>query len=121
MKLFKAIVAGGRDFNDAGLMVGRLDYFLSSKSGCTKISIISGMAKGADTLGASYAEVRGYLVWPYPANWELHGKSAGYKRNQEMAEVADVLVAFWDGKSRGTKHMIDIMRKLNKPVRVVKY
>lgn len=45
------------------------------------------------------------------ANWEKHGKSAGYKRNQEMANVSTHLIAFWDGKSRGTKHMIDIAKR----------
>lgn len=50
-------------------------------------------------------------VEKYPANWDKYGKSAGYIRNEEMAKVADSLLAIWDGKSRGTKHMIDIATK----------
>ena len=42
----------------------------------------------------------------YPAEWEKHGKAAGYKRNARMADNADGLLAVWDGESRGTKHMI---------------
>lgn len=65
---------------------------------------------------------RGRLgVLSCPADWDKHGKSAGYKRNEEMARNADALIAFWDGKSKGTKHMIDIARECNLPARIVKY
>ena len=57
----------------------------------------------------------------YPAQWKKFGKRAGYRRNEQMAEVADALIAFWDGSSRGTKHMIDIMNEKNLLVRVVEY
>lgn len=70
--------------------------------------VICGMAKGADTHGKHYAIENNIEVLEFPANWNLHGKSAGYKRNVEMAENADSLIAIWDGESKGTKHMIDI-------------
>jgi hypothetical protein len=57
----------------------------------------------------------------FPPDWKKYGKSAGYRRNKEMAEVADALVAFWDGKSKGTANMIDLMRKAGKPLKIVYY
>lgn len=56
-----------------------------------------------------------------PADWDLYGKSAGFKRNVQMAEYADALVAFWDGASSGTKHMIETAQKMGLDVRVKKY
>ena len=57
----------------------------------------------------------------FPADWKKYGKSAGYVRNSEMAEVAESLIAFWDGKSRGTKNMIDIAKNKGLKVRIVNY
>ena len=57
----------------------------------------------------------------YPADWERHGRAAGPIRNEEMAEVSDALIAFWDGKSRGTKSMIEIARRKGLQVAVVRY
>jgi hypothetical protein len=54
----------------------------------------------------------------YPADWERYGKSAGYRRNKEMALVAQALVAFWDGESLGTKHMIDIAHKYKLTIKI---
>jgi len=114
----KVIVAGGRNFNDYALMTERLNYLLSNQS---EIIIVSGLAKGADSLALRYAKEKGYPVISCPANWDKYGKSAGYRRNEEMANIADALVAFWDGQSRGTKHMIDIMTRLEKIVRIINY
>ena len=82
--------------------------------------VVSGGARGADSLGERYALERNLPCKIFPANWELHGKSAGYKRNAEMAEYADALVAFWDGESKGTGHMIDLAEKKRIQIRVVK-
>ena len=72
-------------------------------------------------LGEQYGKQRGYKINYFPADWKTFGKSAGYIRNQEMAENADALVAFWDGKSRGTANMIDIAQRYNLRVRIVRY
>jgi hypothetical protein len=73
--------------------------------------VVSGMARGVDTLGIDWA-VENWLPWKeFYADWKHYGKSAGYKRNEEMAIYADALVAIWDGKSKGTKHMIDLANK----------
>lgn len=85
-----------------------------------KLEIVSGGARGADSLGEFYAEERGYLIKQFIPDWEI-GKQAGYLRNLEMAKYADALVAFHDGKSKGTQHMIDLAKKENLLVRVVNY
>ena len=66
-----------------------------------------------------YANERGYPIKQFPADWNKYGKSAGYKRNEEMAKYADALIAFWDGKSKGTKHMIDLAKRYGLKVKVV--
>jgi len=74
---------------------------------------------GADRLGEQWASKHGIPVKQFPAQWRKHGHSAGYKRNETMADNADALIALWDGKSRGTKHMIDIARRKGLPVYVL--
>jgi len=73
--------------------------------------VISGTARGADSAGEHWANALDIPVKRFPADWDKHGRSAGYLRNEEMANHADALVAVWDGSSRGTKHMIDIARR----------
>jgi ABC-type enterochelin transport system substrate-binding protein len=114
----KVIIAGGRNFNDYNKLIESCDNILVNQK---DVEIVSGTAAGADTLGERYAQEKGYEVKKFPAQWDLYGKSAGYKRNQQMAEYADGLIAFWDGKSKGTKHMIDIANKMGLKVRVVRY
>ena len=116
--MFKLIVAGGRDFDDYQLLKNKLDKLLQNK---TEVEIVCGKAKGADTLGERYAKEKGYLVKEFPAQWDKFGKRAGYLRNEEMAKYADACVAFWDEKSRGTKHMIDLAKKHKLKIRVINY
>lgn len=82
---------------------------------------MSGHARGADQMGETYAQSKGYDVKIMPADWNRYGKSAGPIRNRAMADVSDVLVAFWDGKSRGTMHMISLARAKGLRVHVVGY
>jgi ABC-type enterochelin transport system substrate-binding protein len=114
----KIIIAGGRNFNDYNKLRESCDNILVNQK---DVEIVSGTAAGADTLGERYAQEKGYEVKKFPAQWDLYGKSAGYKRNQQMAEYADGLIAFWDGKSKGTKHMIDIATNKGLKVRVIRY
>lgn len=79
-----------------------------SKSGFKITKVISGTAQGVDTLGEYWAIENSIPLWRFPADWNQYGKRAGYLRNQQMADVADALIAIWDGESKGTKHMIDI-------------
>ena len=114
------IIAGGRNFNDYNLVKSTMDNLLQHKQDC-EIIIVNGGANGADRLGLLYGNEKGYTVKDFPADWELHGKRAGYLRNQEMSNYADAAVVFWDGVSRGSKHMIDISTKDGKEVRVIRY
>lgn len=121
MDEFKLIIAGGRDFHDYNLLT---KVFQNGAIGPLKqyrVSVVSGMARGADLLGRKYALGIGVQVYEFPADWDTHGKRAGFLRNQEMAEFADGLLAFWDGQSRGTADMIGRMRRLAKPVKIVRY
>lgn len=118
---FKVIIAGGRDFNDYELLREKCDKYLSSKLLTHSIVILSGSARGADSLGERYAAEHNFQIQRFPANWEKDGKCAGFLRNKQMAEAADALVAFWDGRSRGTGHMISLARMRNLQVRIVSY
>lgn len=117
--MFRVIVAGGRDFNDYVLLTETMDKYLVDVKG--NIAIVCGKARGADTLGEQYAKAHGYSVFEFPADWKRYGKSAGFIRNTEMAKNADALVAFWDGQSLGTKHMIATATQCGMDVHVVRY
>jgi len=82
--------------------------------------VVSGTARGIDLSGEEWAKEQNIPITRFPAKWELFGKSAGYKRNTEMAEYADALLAIYDGTSKGTKHMINLAEKKDLKV-VVKY
>ena len=111
----KVIVAGSRDFNDYTLLCSILDGLFPKRD----IEIVSGSARGADRLGERYAEDRWLNCMKFPANWAKYGKSAGLIRNQEMADYADILVAFWDYSSTGTKDMIARAKKEGLEVHVI--
>lgn len=121
MKNFKVIIAGSRGFSNYKLLKEKCNEYLREKRKEYNIIIISGGARGADTLGEKYAQDEGFSLEVFPANWNKFGKSAGFRRNEQMGEVADALIAFWDGKSHGTKHMIEIMENKKLLVRVVNY
>ena len=103
----KVIIAGSREFDDYNTLCKVCDYMLQNQ---TEIEIVSGTAYGADQLGEKYAREHGYKLTYFPANWDKYGKSAGYRRNVEMAQYADAAIIFWDGRSKGTGHMIDIAK-----------
>ena len=101
----KVIIAGSRDFFDLEAMKVICDNLLET---IPVDEFVSGTAKGADRTGEKYAEHKGIPVVKFPANWDKHGKIAGFIRNNEMADYAHMLIAFWDGKSPGTRHMIKV-------------
>lgn len=117
--MFRVIVAGGREFKDYQLLEKTLDDFLQDRKEPTRI--LCGMAHGADELGLLYAHWHNYELEKHPAKWDIHGKRAGFIRNEEMANNADALIAFWDGKSHGTKDMIKRAKKHGLDIRVIRY
>ncbi len=115
----KLIIAGGRNFTDYQTLCKVCDNLLQDQ---TNIEIVSGAYyKGADKLGEQYAKERGYKITYFPAHWKRYGKAAGPKRNQAMANYADALIAFWDGKSKGTKNMIDLAKNRDLKVKICSY
>lgn len=104
----KVIVAGTRSFDDYALLKSELDKALPPLS---PVTIFTGGARGADTLAEFYAMENDIPVVRFIPNWRIYGISAGPIRNSEMARDADALIAFWDGKSAGTKDMINKARQ----------
>ena len=120
METFRLIIAGGREFSDYALLQKKVDVMLSAKRFSYQIEIVTGKAKGADTLGGQYAKANGFAVKEVPADWSI-GKSAGYECNKEMAEYAHACICFWDGRSKETEHMIDLANANKIPLRIIPY
>ena len=120
----RIIVAGGRDFDNYILLSETMDSVLERYT-VSEVSIVSGCCQGADTLGERYAKEHGIPVVRFPADWQAYGKAAGPIRNRKMAEYASegegVLVAFWDGGSRGTASMIRLAEKYGLKTKIITY
>lgn len=108
----KIIIAGSRDMplKDFDTIQTAIDA-----SGFDVTEVVSGTAKGADSLGAYWAMLHGVPVKEFPADWKLNGHSAGFIRNKEMAEYADGLIVFIYYESHGSKHMLRTMAGMDKP------
>lgn len=128
MKELRIIIAGSRDFNDYELLKKSAIEIITKKTMLPDLTrIVSGGARGADTLGERFANEMGLEISRFIPDWDGLGKRAGYVRNAEMAKFAveddndGMLIAFWDGQSRGTKHMIDLAKKYGLEVHVVNF
>ena len=97
----RVIIAGSRVIKDYELVKKAV---ADSKFDITEV--VCGMASGVDSLGERYAKEHGIPVAYYPAEWDVHGRRAGYIRNIEMAKNADALIAIIRNNSPGTMHMI---------------
>ena len=101
------IVCGGRDFADYSLFETSMDRLLSYYE---NIRLVSGHASGADSFAERYAAERRLEIEVFPAEWKKYGRAAGPIRNLAMLDYAKEavpeVVAFWDGKSKGTKDML---------------
>ena len=111
----KLIIAGSRTFTDYQLLCQTL-----APEHHRITQVITGGARGADQLGYRWAWKHAIRHQLFRADWERFGKSAGVRRNYQRAQEGDVLVAFWDSQSPGTRHMIACMEQLSKPVVVVR-
>lgn len=115
--MVKVIVAGGRDFNDFEFLESSMLNLYPDLD----LEVVGGEAKGADSLGKQFAYKHKLKYHSFPADWKNLGRKAGTLRNIQMGDFADRLVAFWDGESRGTKHMIDYATSKGLEVVVLKY
>ena len=116
--MIKVIIAGSRGFTNYDLLASTCEHMLQNHE---DVEIVSGGANGADKLGEIFAEEKGYEIKQFVPEWSIHGGAAGYLRNKTMAAYADALIAFWDGTSKGTSHMIQIAGQLDLKIKVCKY
>lgn len=111
MRSNRIIIAGSRR------VVDMMHVVTAVKNSGWKIGeVVSGCAPGADSLAIAYAETHGLPLRKFPANWKKYGSAAGPIRNVAMAEYAHGLIAVWDWASPGTRHMIETMWEMDKPV-----
>jgi len=109
----KTIIAGSRSITD----FSTVEKAVEESGWKNKITeIVSGCARGIDKLGEMWARNHGIPVKRFPADWDKHGRSAGYRRNIDMAKYGDALVAIWRNNSKGTANMVNTMKKLGKPI-----
>ena len=114
---YKLAIIGGRDFNDQDLLLKYMGLFLFEDVE----EIVSGGANGADSLGERYANYYGIPVKIFKAEWAKYSKSAGFIRNQTIVDNCDMVLAFWDGVSRGTADTIAKAKKAKKPTFIIYY
>ena len=113
----KLAIVGSRSITDKQFVFDTLDYY--TKNVQEEIIVISGGAKGIDSLGALWAESRGYSTEIYLPDWDLHGKKAGFLRNSQIVEAATHLIAITTG-SNGTADSIKKAQQRGIPTRIVK-
>lgn len=124
--MLKMIVNGSRGFSNYVYLRDALkELFMIKGYNPTQVEIISGGARGADQYAIRFATEYNLKLTIMNADWGVHGKRAGIIRNQEMLDYATsdpndraMLISFWDGKSKGTKHMIDIAQKSGIDIRL---
>lgn len=106
--MLRCIIAGSR----VGVSYDDVSKAMEGCPWTSEISeVVSGKARGVDTMGEQWAKENSIPIKEFPADWKKWGKSAGSRRNEEMGDYAHALVAVWDGLSRGSKHMIDYATK----------
>lgn len=107
----KVIIAGSRTITDYNLVIKAV-----KDSGFTITEVVCGAANGVDSLGERYAKENNIKLSYFYADWSGKGRAAGTLRNEQMGNYSDCLIAIWDGKSPGTKHMINYAKNFSKLV-----
>ena len=110
----KIAVIGSRTFTDYDVLKKALDQYPA-------FILVSGGAKGADKLAEQYADEKGYEKIILKPDWKKYGKGAGLKRNQEIINLADEVVSFWNKMSEGTGHSLELARKKGMPVTIITF
>ena len=114
----RLIVAGSRNFNDYQFVKDEVTKYINDLGNV--VEIVSGKAKGVDTLGERIAEELGLKIAEFPADWEKFGKRAGYLRNTEMGKYATHAIIFCNSEDKGSTMMLNIMKYFKKPYRHIK-
>lgn len=113
-------IIGSRSFNDYDLLVDHLHtWIVDDRDECAITEVISGGAKGADSLAARWAKEHGIKLTEFIPDWDGLGKKAGFIRNEDIVKAADVVLAFWDGVSKGTQNSLSIAKRLKKTTIIV--
>lgn len=117
----KLAIVGSRTFNDYELLKNEINKLISEYNITEITEIVSGGAKGADSLAERYAKENNLKLTIFPAEWDKYGKKAGYIRNDKIWQYADLGVAFWDGKSKGTQHSFKLAEKYKKRLKIIRF
>ena len=110
-------IVGSRDFKDRDL----LEFILKKIIHDEKVIIVSGGARGADKLAEEFADKYNIPKIIHKPDWLKYGKRAGYIRNKLIVRDSNIIIAFWDGKSKGTKYTIKLTKEAGKPVIIILY
>lgn len=116
--MVKLAIVGSRDYTDYESFKAIVDSIISLNN-LNVYKIISGRARGTDTMAEQYAKENSIPMQVFKANWEIFGKKAGMMRNRDIVANSDYVLAFWDGESKGTKGTIDMARKDGKLLKVM--
>ena len=124
--MFSLAVVGSRSFDDYQLMEYEIDRIFKRKwldDPERRMCIVSGGARGADQLAKRYVKEHNKEVHyvEHPPDWKLHGKAAGKIRNVDIVKDSKMVLAFWDGKSKGTKHTLSVAQTLGTKTKVVRF
>ncbi len=114
----RIVVAGCRDYYNYNEAKEFINHCLKSFNAEDTFVFLSGNCRGADQLGERFAEETGLSVELYPAEWKKHGKAAGPIRNKKMVAACDAVICFWDGKSKGTRSLIQYAKEMQKPLAI---
>lgn len=113
-------IIGSREFSDYDLLKKTLkQHWFCSQWGTWIKEVVSGGAKGADFLAARWAKENHIKLTEYIPDWEKYGKRAGPIRNEDIVKNSDAVLAFWDGKSKGTGNSLSIAKRLKKPTIII--
>ena len=113
----KVVIGGCRDYTDYEFFKSKLDEILTYQHG--EITMISGHCSGVDRMGERYAEEKGFRVKIFLPEWDKYGRAAGPMRNKEMVACADLIIAFWNGRSKGTSSLIQYAKIRKKELIVI--
>lgn len=111
----KVGIIGSRNFNRVDILIDSLNLLRLPDNSI----IVSGGARGADSMGEQWAKSNSFQTLIFPANWDKYGKRAGFLRNEDIIKNSDIVVAFWDGVSNGTRHSLGLAKKYKKPTFIV--